>query len=151
MGSVAGRSNVSDRRFRLAAVLRVRRLQEDATRQRVLLADLRTQTAREDANRKESSVRAVAKRDAPRGAPGFVAARSQLLVSAADARAAHHLALATAIAAAGERDTWTTQRQQVDVLEALEERHRDIVRRRDTRREQRDADEQALVSWRRTR
>ena len=142
---------MSDRRFRLASVLRVRRLQSDTAQQRTMLADLRAREARAEANRREQSVVTAASVDLPRDNDRFIATRHALLAAAASARAAHHLAVAAAVEADATRIDLVAHRRRVDVLESLEERHDDIVRRVDERRDQHAAEEQALVRWSRGR
>jgi hypothetical protein len=142
---------MSDRRFRLASVLRVRRLQADAAQQRTMLADLRAREARAEASRREQSVVTAAGVELPRDNDRFVATRQALLAAAASARAAHHLAVAAAGEADATRIDLAAHRRRVDVLESLEERHDDIVRRMDDRRAEGAAAEQALVRWSRNR
>lgn len=142
---------MTDRRFRLASVLRVRRLQEESARQRAALADLRARAAHDSAQQKERSVLAAASAGEAREATRYLAARGAVLVAAADARSAQRAAADDAVAADIERSGWFEHRRRVKVLESLEQTHDDRVRRDDDRREQHALDEQALVLWRRPR
>jgi flagellar export protein FliJ len=131
------------RGFRLASVLRVRRIQEEVARAEVLKANREVGVAWTDAERRNAYL------EARRGAlesgtsAAFIGAVTAGIARASDlsaARAAHELATKTAAdRAAG----WSEAAARVKALEALEERHRAEVRAADEAAAQRASDDRS--------
>jgi flagellar export protein FliJ len=132
-----------NRRFRLASVLRVRRIQADVARGEVIRANGAVNRAWTDVERREALL------DARRGtllsgtSAAFLGSLTAGIARASDlsaARAAHQLAVANAAdRAAG----WSEAAARVKALESLEERHRTAVRLADEASAQRTSDDRS--------
>jgi flagellar export protein FliJ len=112
-------------RFRLATVLRVRRLQEEQAEGALLLANAQARTA---AHRVTTAVDAYASAERPRGSQShaeFELSRFRFERAAESvdvARAGHHDALETVET---RRSEWSDAHKRVAVLERLEARRRE--------------------------
>jgi flagellar export protein FliJ len=131
------------RGFRLASVLRVRRIQEEVARAEVLQANREVGVAWTDVERRNAYL------ESRRGAlesgtsAAFIGAVTAGIARASDlsaARAAHQLAAA---AAADRADGWSQAAARVKALETLEERHRAEVRAADEAAAQRASDDRS--------
>jgi flagellar protein FliJ len=135
------------RRFRLASVLRVRRLQEEAARADLVLANREVGTAWTDVERRTAYLEARQGELTSGTSAAFIGAVTAGLARAQDlsaARAAHVLAQQ---AAAERAAAWSETAQRVKALESLEERHRAEVRAADEAAEQRAADDRSGAAF----
>jgi flagellar FliJ protein len=118
------------RKFGLASVLRVRRIQEEVARVEVVRAHAGVHTAWTDAERRQALLQA--RRGTVDGSSSaFLGALTAGLARASDlsaARAAHQLAQDHA---AAQVEAWSVTAARVKALESLEERHRAAVRQAD--------------------
>lgn len=130
-----------NRRFPLATVLRVRRVQEDLAQAGVVRARVAADLTRQRADALATDLAAHQLPAAPGGR--WVAAARHGLVLAADAALAQgHVQAADheVVAALG---SWSTARGARRGVERLAERHADAVRAEDERLAQRDLDDRA--------
>lgn len=130
------------RRFRLASVLRVRRIQEEVARAEVVRANAEVHAAWTETERRQALLEA--RRGTVNGASSaFLGALTAGLARASDlsaARAAHQLAREHAATQAA---AWTETAARVSALESLEERHRIAVQQADDAAAQRASDDRA--------
>jgi flagellar FliJ protein len=130
--------------FRLASVLRVRRVQEEISRAQLIRANADARTAWTEAQRRE--MRLAARRGPVDGAAaGYLGSITAGLARASDlsaARAAHQLAADTAAdRAAG----WTEAAARVQALEDLEDRHRAHEIEAQQKAEQKESDDRSAT------
>jgi flagellar export protein FliJ len=129
--------------FRLASVLRVRRVQEEIARADLLRANREVGQAWTDVDRRTAYLEARSGGFTTGTSAAFIGSVTAGISRAADlsgARAAYQLAQETAAdRAAG----WTEAAARVQALESLEERHRAEVRAADEAAEQRAADDRS--------
>lgn len=134
------------RKFRLASVLRVRRVQEEVVRAELVRANRKVSLAWTDAERRAALL--AARRGPIDGtAAAYLGALTAGLARAADlqnARAAHELA----VSAASEASTdWSQAAGKVTALESLEVRHIAAVRKSDEAIAQREADDRSGAAF----
>ena len=131
------------RAFRLAGVLRVRRIQEDVARAQVMRANAEVTTAWTDVQRREAYLEARQGEFTSGNSAAFIGAVTAGIARVQDlsaARAAHALAQQ---AAAERAAAWSETAQRVKALESLEERHEGEVRAADEASAQRASDDRA--------
>jgi flagellar FliJ protein len=131
------------RGFRLASVLRVRRVQEEVARAEVLKAHRASGTAWTDVERRTAYLEARRGELSSGTSAAFIGAMTAGIARASDlsaARAAHQLATEVAAERSAE---WSASAQKVKTLESLEERHRTEVRAADEASAQRAADDRS--------
>jgi flagellar export protein FliJ len=131
------------RRFRLASVLRVRRVQEEVARADLVRANREVGTAWTDVERRRAYLEARQGALTSGTSAAFIGAVAAGLARAQDlsaARAAHELAQQ---AAADRAAAWSETAQRVKALESLEERHRAEVRAADEAAAQRASDDRS--------
>ncbi|HEY0358282.1 MAG TPA: flagellar FliJ family protein [Mycobacteriales bacterium] len=135
------------RTFRLASVLRVRRVQEDVARADLLRANREVGHAWTDVERRNAYLESRQGGFTTGTSAAFIGSLTAGIARASDlsaARAAHQLARdAAADRAAG----WTAAAARVQALESLEERHRAAVRSADEAAEQRAADDRSSAEF----
>jgi flagellar FliJ protein len=131
------------RGFRLASVLRVRRVQEEVARAEVLKANRGVGEAWTDVERRAAYLEARQGPITSGDSAAFIGALTAGIARAQDlsaARAAHQLAQQ---AAAERAAAWSETAQRVKALESLEERHRAEVRAADEAAAQRASDDRS--------
>jgi flagellar export protein FliJ len=129
--------------FRLASVLRVRRVQEEVARADLLRANREVGTAWTDIERRTAYLETRRGGFTTGTSAAFIGSLTAGIARASDlsaARAAHQLAQH---AAAEQAAAWTETAARVKALESLEERHRTAVRLADEATAQRAADDRA--------
>lgn len=133
--------------FRLASVLRVRRVQEEVARSELLRANREVGHAWTDVERRNAYLESRRGGFTTGTSAAFIGSLTAGIARASDlsaARAAHQLAQDTAAdRAAG----WTEAAARVQALESLEERHRAAVRSADEAAAQRAADDRASAEF----
>jgi flagellar export protein FliJ len=133
--------------FRLASVLRVRRVQEEVARAELLRANREVGHAWTDVERRNAYLESRRGGFTTGTSAAFIGSLTAGIARASDlsaARAAHQLAQDTAAdRAAG----WTEAAARVQALESLEERHRAAVRSADEAAAQRAADDRASAEF----
>ncbi len=136
------------RRFPLAGVLRVRRVQEDLARAEVARAQAAARKAEREARARADLLEGY---EIPEHAVAlaFVAAASARTSLAMEASAARVVVGLAHDEVGVQLAQWQERAMRVDALESLEQRHRDDVRRADQAVEQHLADDLAATSWRR--
>jgi flagellar FliJ protein len=133
---------MSSRAFRLATVLRVRRIQEEMARGQVAAARMEVTRAEEEADARE----AMARGDGPPRESDpvkYLAVVSHRLALARDAGIARAAVAEVEAVAAERHEEWREAATRVKPLESLEEAHRDAVRAADDRVAQAANDEMA--------
>lgn len=133
---------MTDRRFRLAGLLRLRRLQEDQVAAALARANADEQAARRRVERAQESV-ASSTLPASASAATYqaaVAGRAALVGLAQESRIA---ALDAVQRVHDVQADWADARRRTRVLDKLAERHADVVRREDLADEQKVLDESA--------
>jgi flagellar export protein FliJ len=131
------------RGFRLASVLRVRRVQEEVARADVALSNREVGRAWTDVERRAAYLEARRGEFATGTSAAFIGSLTAGIARAQDlsaARAAHQLAQQ---AAADRAAAWSETAQRVKALESLEERHRAEVRAADEAAAQRASDDRS--------
>jgi flagellar export protein FliJ len=131
------------RGFRLASVLRVRRVQEDIARAEVLAANRDVSVGWTDVERRNAYLEARKGVFESGTSAAFIGAVTAGIARASDlsaARAAHQLATAHAAERSAE---WSAAAARVKALESLEERHRTAVRAADEASAQRASDDRS--------
>jgi flagellar protein FliJ len=134
------------RRFRLASVLRVRRVQEDVKRAELVRANAETGRAWTDVQRRDALLEARRGTVASGTSAAFIGSLTAGLARASDlsaARAAHELAVANA---AERAVAWGEAAARVKALESLEERHLAAVRDADEAAAQRASDDRSSAA-----
>lgn len=135
------------KRFPLATVLRIRRIQEDVARTGVATAQAETHRAASEHARREA---VLAQRPEPGSAEAaqWLAMRAAALSLAGDVVAARHLVAAREDEAAHARDRLGRATMAREGIESLAERHADEVRRELADAEQRASDDRAGAAHR---
>jgi flagellar FliJ protein len=131
------------RGFRLASVLRVRRVQEEVARADVALSNREVGRAWTDVERRAAYLEARRGEFATGTSAAFIGSLTAGIARAQDlsaARAAHQLAQQTA---ADRAAAWSETAQRVKALESLEERHKAEVRAADEAAAQRASDDRS--------
>ncbi|HEV7823457.1 MAG TPA: flagellar export protein FliJ [Mycobacteriales bacterium] len=132
------------RGFRLASVLRVRRVQEEVARAEVAKANRTVGEAWTDVERRAAYLDSRRHRGFTTGtSAAFIGSLTAGIARAQDlsaARAAHQLAQQSAAERAA---AWSETAQRVKALESLEERHRTEVRAADEAAAQRASDDRS--------
>jgi flagellar export protein FliJ len=131
------------RQFRLASVLRVRRIQEDVARADLTRANRAVGDAWTDVERREAYLDVRSGQLENGTSAAFIGALTAGIARASDlssARAAHELAKR---AAAERAAAWSESAARVKALESLEERHRTELRTADEAAAQRASDDRA--------
>jgi flagellar export protein FliJ len=130
------------RLFPLAAVLRVRRIQEDKARGDVATAHAALRQASSEYSHRQAL---LAGRPVPGSAESSVwlASIAANLASASDAFAARDVVAEREADAAGARDRWSQAAMAHQGIEHMAERHAERVRHEDEAAEQRAADDRA--------
>ena len=136
---------MSARRDRIGSVLRIRRIQEEAQRGRLLLANLEVASAAEVTERRRSSYAEIVPLSDERPAAAFLAERAHRTASAAAVLHAQGEEQA-----AGERrlvaqHAWTAAAREVDGVERLVDRERGRALAEQLKAEQLATDEAALA------
>lgn len=139
-----------NRQFRLAGVLRVRRVQEDLARAEVAHAQAAARKAERDAEERAERLEDYELPDRAM-ALAFVAATSARTSLAMEASAARVVVGLAHDEVGTQLTQWQERAMRVDALETLEQRHFDDVRRADLAAEQHTCDDLAATSWRRRR
>lgn len=138
---------MSTRAFRLAAVLRVRRLQEDLAAAALGAAAAEVEAARARLVDEQESLRVAAAAGAGQAAAGFAAHRTGLLVGADRVRDRGVELVERRAAAEVGRTELAGCRSRVTGLETLEGAHRERVTAGDLAVEQAAGDEVAIARW----
>jgi flagellar export protein FliJ len=131
------------RGFRLASVLKVRRIQEDIARAEVLGANRDVSAGWTDVERRNAYLEARQGVFQSGTSAAFIGAVTAGIARASDlsaARAAHQLATEVA---ADRTVEWSAAAARVKALESLEERHRTAVRAADEASAQRASDDRS--------
>lgn len=131
-----------DRGARLAAVLRVRKVQEEQARQTAMRVE---QEAAETRGRLNSALADLAQREEHADAPAhdWAGTRAQLLARAAQVAQLEHSARQGDEAADRTRGDWLERHQRVSLLERLADAHHTQVARAVNNARQAAADDQA--------
>lgn len=139
-----------NRRFPLAGVLRVRRVQEDLARAEVAQAQAKARVAERDA---DAAAGRLAGSELPERsvALAFVAASTARTSLAMEASAARITVTLAHDEVGVQLAEWRERAMRVDGLETLEQRHHAEVQRADLAAEQHVADDLSGTAWRRRR
>jgi flagellar export protein FliJ len=128
-------------RFRLDAVLRVRRIQEELARQDLALANREQAQARQHLERRAALHAGRPSGPSEETSDAFLARRSASAVSAAAVSAARANWQMAVDAAAIRREGWAGAKSRLRSLERLDERHRELHDLDAARDEQRELDD----------
>ena len=138
---------MSTRRFRLAAVLRVRRAQEDEARAELLRANLRLRAAREDRERTALRYRTLPASPGPVPRAVFVREQAASSLAASSVAAADQQVARAATDATGAFVAWSRAAQRVEALERLAQRRLEEALADEARAEASAVDDLVTARW----
>jgi len=134
-------------RFRLEAVLRIRRVYEESARQQLFADNQRARAADAERERRAARYRSVPRSDAPVSPLAFRRERA-VAELAAEALHAAETELASAIAQmALSRARWSDAAMRVEALERLERRHAEELHLDELRHELATVDDLVTARW----